>query len=88
MRPRRISSVLHWPIACVSHLIVGFGQAQAWEARANRTTQMIHTSLWDATDKFYYYRDQSGTGDFIKIKIVRQFSSVLCTNMSPAYLDI
>eukprot|EP00041_Stephanoeca_diplocostata_P022220 m.527607 g.527607 ORF g.527607 m.527607 type:complete len:770 (-) comp22012_c0_seq3:281-2590(-) len=56
--------------------------AQSWEARANRTTEMIHSALWDSADKFYYYRDQNGTGDFIKIKIASGFAPLLLDGIS------
>ena len=41
--------------------------AALWAQRANRTTTMIHTHLWDEQDKFYYYRDFTSQ-EFVRVR--------------------
>ena len=55
--------------------------ASYWHAKANRTRDKIHASLWDERDQFYYYRQQAGDGDFVRVLTVSGFAPLLLDGM-------
>ena len=65
------------------HTLLGnVSGAAHWAARANATAQAIHSHLWDAEDKFYYYRDGNTTagvaaGDFVRVQTLSGFAPLL-----------
>lgn len=56
--------------------------AEHWRALAKRTSDMIHSTLWDDKDQIFYYRKNAGTGDFLRVKTPSSFAPLLLDGVS------
>jgi neutral trehalase len=55
--------------------------ARYWAARSNATAEAVHRLLWDAEDKFYYYKSTTNN-TFVKVPTTCGFAPLLLAGVS------